>query len=71
MTSVPVVAGVHCFNGISHMLEILHRESKRVKISKFHQFMTSGLEEDEYNETLHKILDLKDCYEESFNDEFH
>lgn len=64
VTSIPVLAAVQCSNDLAETLESLHREAKRIKIARIHRFKETGLEPDEYEETLEKILQFKDNYDD-------
>ena len=45
------------------MLESLHTEARKLKISRFHQFK---IEKDEYEECLDSIFELRENYEDSY-----
>ncbi|XP_012270031.1 protein misato [Orussus abietinus] len=65
--SVPVMAGLHSGDCISGMFESLHTQASRVKtIKRFHAFQDSGLEEDEFKQCLHHLLDSKEAYEDHY-----
>lgn len=64
--SIPVLATAQSSNELAETLESLHREAKRIKIARIHRFVESGLEPDEYEETLEKIVEFKDNYEDAF-----
>ncbi|KAI4466905.1 mitochondrial distribution regulator misato [Holotrichia oblita] len=64
--SIPILAGLHSCNEISATIESLHTEAKKIKVERFPQFTSTGLEKDEYKECLEKLLDLKECYEENY-----
>lgn len=64
--SIPVLATAQCSNEIGDSLDTLHREAKRIKIAKIHRFRESGLESDEYEEALEKLIEFKDNYDECF-----
>ncbi|KAK5649088.1 hypothetical protein RI129_003980 [Pyrocoelia pectoralis] len=61
--SVPILAGLHSGLEVGTMLESLHTEAKRIKHPHKQQFITEGLEELELSESLNKLLELKECYE--------
>ncbi|XP_047117531.1 protein misato [Schistocerca piceifrons] len=65
--SVPALAGLHSTKGVGTMLESLHTEASRLHMTRMHQFRSSGLEDDEYNECLSALLELRDCYREEFD----
>lgn len=64
ITSIPVLATAQCSNDLAETLESLHREAKRIKVARIHRFKETGLEPDEYEETLEKILLFKDNYDD-------
>lgn len=66
VTSIPVLATAQCSNDLSETLESLHREAKRIKVARIHRFKETGLETDEYEEALEKILEFKDNYDDAF-----
>lgn len=66
LRSIPVMATAQCSNDLSDTLETLHREAKRIKIAKIPRFGETGLESDDYEDVLEKILEFKDNYEEAF-----
>lgn len=66
VTSIPVLATAQNSNDLAETLESLHREAKRIKIARIHRFKETGLEADEYEETLEKILEFKDNYDDNF-----
>lgn len=66
VASIPVLATAQNSNDLAQTIESLHREAKRIKIARIHRFKETGLEPDEYEETLEKILEFQDNYEDSF-----
>lgn len=64
--NLPVISGCHTGTQVGDMLENVHRETTRIKISRYHQFLNSGLETDEYKESMNRLLDLRECYEDSY-----
>ena len=65
VTSVPVMAGLHTGGFVANMYEGLHNQVKKVKsIRRFHAFEESGLEQDEFYESVHNLLDCKENYED-------
>lgn len=65
--SVPVMGGLHSGNTLSAMYESLHKQVSKVRsINKFHAFRDSGLEEDEFKESLDHLLDCKESFEDSY-----
>jgi hypothetical protein len=65
--SVPAIAGLHSCRSAGEMLEALHLEVSKLQLKRFHHFCNSGLEEDEYQECLHHLALLRDCYHEEFD----
>ncbi|CAK1550954.1 unnamed protein product [Leptosia nina] len=66
MQSCPVVSGYHNGNFIADMLEKLHREVSRVKFTKLHKFQEEGMEFTDYKESLDRLAEFKDNYEDDF-----
>lgn len=64
--SCPVIAGYHNGNFMTDMIEKLHREVSRIKFAKLHKFKEEGLEAAEYQETLDRLAEFKDNYEDNF-----
>ncbi|XP_041976785.1 protein misato [Aricia agestis] len=64
--SCPIVTGYHNGNFMADMIEKLHREVSRIKIAKLHKFKEEGLEAADYQESLDKLAEFKDNYEDDF-----
>ncbi|XP_053602509.1 protein misato [Plodia interpunctella] len=64
--SCPLIAGYHNGNFLADVLEKLHREVSRIKFGKLHRFRDEGLEAAEYAESLNKLSEFKDNYEDEF-----
>ncbi|XP_032679851.1 protein misato isoform X2 [Odontomachus brunneus] len=65
--SVAVMAGMHSNGSIAAMYETLLKQTKRIRsIKKFHAFMDSGLDEDEFVECVHNLQDCKEEYEDHY-----
>lgn len=65
--SVAVMAGLHSGSSLANMYESLYNQAKKVKsIKRFHAFENSGLENDEYMESLNNLLDCKEAYEDHY-----
>lgn len=62
----PTITGYHNGTFMSDMLEKLHREVSRIKFSKLHKFQGEGLESSEFKESLDKLSEFKDNYEDDF-----
>lgn len=67
VVSVPVIAGLHSSRSVGDMLESLHTQVTKLKLKSFHQFRSSGLENDEFLASLESLLDFRECYHEEFN----
>lgn len=65
--NVPALAGLHSGSPIGNMLESLHTESSKIKYKRFHQFIDSGLDADEFSECLDKLFEIRECYEDNYN----
>lgn len=66
VASMPVLATAQNSTDLAQTIESLHREAKRIKIARIHRFKETGLEPDEYEETLEKILEFQDNYDDNF-----
>lgn len=64
--SMPVMANVQVSSALSNTLESLYRDTKRIKFGKIHRFKESGMEQDEYEESLERLLNFKENYDEGF-----
>lgn len=64
--SCPVLAGYHNGNFMADMLEKLHRDVSRIKFAKLHKFQQEGLEYADYKESLDRLSEFKDNYEDNF-----
>ncbi|XP_051166015.1 protein misato [Leptopilina boulardi] len=65
--SISVMAGLHSGSSLSNMYESLYNQAKKVRtIKRFHAFENSGLENDEYMESLNNLLDCKEAYEDHY-----
>ncbi|XP_072941002.1 protein misato [Epargyreus clarus] len=64
--SCPVLAGYHNGNFLADMIEKLHREVSRIKFAKLHKFEEEGLESADYKESLDRLAEFKDNYEDDF-----
>lgn len=61
------MAGLHSGSSLANMYESLYNQAKKVKsIKRFHAFENSGLENDEYMESLNNLLDCKEAYEDHY-----
>lgn len=66
VASIPVLATAQNSTDLAQTIESLHREAKRIKIARIHRFKETGLEPDEYEETLEKILEFQDNYDDNY-----
>ncbi|RVE52476.1 hypothetical protein evm_002870 [Chilo suppressalis] len=64
--SCAIIAGFHNGNFVADVIEKLHREVGRIKFAKLHKFREEGLESAEYQESLDKLAEFKDNYEDDF-----
>ncbi|KAJ8678804.1 hypothetical protein QAD02_014591 [Eretmocerus hayati] len=65
--SIPVMAGLHSGRFIAEMYESLHSQVKKIKsIRRFHAYTDSGLEEDDFRESINNLLDCKENYEDHY-----
>lgn len=58
------MSGLHSSSDISKTVESLHNEAVKIKYQRLHHFKTTGLEADEVKESLERLLELKERYEE-------
>uniref|UniRef100_A0A336N0H6 CSON010014 protein n=1 Tax=Culicoides sonorensis TaxID=179676 RepID=A0A336N0H6_CULSO len=64
--SMPLLANVQVSKSLAFTLEALHRDTRRIKFGKIHRFKESGMEQDEYEESLERLLTFKENYDEGF-----
>lgn len=64
--SCAVIAGYHNGTFLANMIEKLHRDVSRIRFAKLHKFKEEGLEASEYTESLDKLAEFKDNYEDDF-----
>lgn len=64
--SCAVIAGYHNGNFMADVIEKLHRDVSRIKFAKLHKFQEQGLEEADYKESLDRLAEFKDNYEDDF-----
>lgn len=61
------MAGLHSGNNLAKMYELLYNETRAVKsIKRFHPFENSGLEQDEFVDSVNNLLDCKENYEDHY-----
>lgn len=51
---------------LADSLDSLHREVSRIKIAKLSRFAESGLEQEDYKESLERLLDFKEKYDDNY-----
>ena len=65
--NVAVMAGLHSGSSLATMYESLYNQARKVKsIKKLHAFQDSGLEQDEFADSLNNLLDCKEAYEDHY-----
>lgn len=58
------MAGMHSGKFVADMYKYLHTQAKKIKsINRFHSYQDSGLEQDDFNESVNNLLDCKENYE--------
>ncbi|KAM8921556.1 protein misato homolog 1 [Pelodytes ibericus] len=60
--SVPVLTALQASEALHPMLRSLYTEVKRGDLRRYASFFTSGLEQDEWEEALHQLQSLTQCY---------
>ncbi|XP_065216206.1 protein misato [Planococcus citri] len=60
----PMLTGLHNTSNSASLLTDLHEKAAKIKLKQIHQFSAAGLEQLEYNESLEKLLTLRDNYED-------
>ncbi|EFA05270.1 protein misato [Tribolium castaneum] len=63
---INTLAGLHTGKFVGTMLETLSQELEKIKYKKYHQFVSEGVENDQFRECFDRLLDLKDCYEDNY-----
>ncbi|XP_063924432.1 protein misato-like [Zophobas morio] len=64
--SVNVLAGLHSGKFVGNMFDVLVKDLEKIKYKRFHQFVSEGVENDQFRECFDRILDLRDCYEDNY-----
>uniref|UniRef100_A0AAG5CU75 Protein misato n=1 Tax=Anopheles atroparvus TaxID=41427 RepID=A0AAG5CU75_ANOAO len=62
----PALATIQSSTDLGDGLEALHREVSRIKLAKIPRFTECGLEEVDYKETIERLLDFKENYDENY-----
>ncbi|XP_077989542.1 protein misato homolog 1-like [Glandiceps talaboti] len=61
--SVPMMTALQSTSCMQNLLNSLYKEGKKLNIKKFHQYLDSGLEVDDYTESLCNLQELSECYQ--------
>lgn len=64
--STPSLATVQSSGDLADALDSLHREVSRIKIAKIPRFVESGLELEDYKESLERLIDFKERYDDNY-----
>uniref|UniRef100_A0A182Q3G6 DML1/Misato tubulin domain-containing protein n=1 Tax=Anopheles farauti TaxID=69004 RepID=A0A182Q3G6_9DIPT len=64
--SCSALAAVQSSSDIGDGLEALHREVSRIRLPKIPRFAECGLEEADYKETVERLLEFKENYDENY-----
>lgn len=64
--STPTLATIQSSGDLADSLDSLHREVSRIKIAKISRFAESGLELEDYKESLERLLDFKEKYDDNY-----
>ncbi|XP_001653622.2 protein misato [Aedes aegypti] len=64
--STPTLATIQSSGDLADSLDSLHREVNRIKIAKISRFAESGLELEDYKESLERLLDFKEKYDDNY-----
>lgn len=62
--SVPVMSSIQSTKDSGKMVGELYTEAKKINIKRFHRFLATGLEEDEFKETLEELINLSENYDD-------
>nr|CAH7759359.1 unnamed protein product [Callosobruchus chinensis] len=65
---ISTVSGLHNCPEVGNMLESLHTETRRIRISRLHQFTNEGggIEKDDFEECLDNLFTLRENYENNY-----
>jgi hypothetical protein len=59
------MAGLHTGKFMAEMYESLHNQVKKIKsLNKFHTFLDSGLEADDFQESINNLMDCQENYKD-------
>jgi hypothetical protein len=67
ITEIPTMAALQSSTDIYNTLDGLCRDVARVKIAKIHRFRETGLEDEEFEEVLEQLHQLKEKYEDNIH----
>lgn len=62
--SIPVMSCIQSTKESGKMVGELYEEAKKINIKRFHRFLSTGLEEDEFKETLNELANLGENYDD-------
>ncbi|KAH8272287.1 hypothetical protein KR044_011378 [Drosophila immigrans] len=65
VASAPVLAALQNSSKLGEHLDALHAQTHRVQLAKLQSYSQAGLERDEYETALDKLLEFRDNYEDS------
>ncbi|XP_001862732.2 LOW QUALITY PROTEIN: protein misato [Culex quinquefasciatus] len=65
-SSTPTLATLQNSGDLADTLDSLHREVSRIRIARIPRFVESGLELEDYKESLERLLDFKERYEDNY-----
>lgn len=60
------MAAIQTSCDLADTIQTLHREAARVKVAKIPRFIEAGLEADDFAETLERLLEFSDNYDDAF-----
>ncbi|CAE1330132.1 Protein misato homolog 1 [Acanthosepion pharaonis] len=64
VNSIPVMSCIQSTKESGKMVGELYEEAKKINIKRFHRFLSTGLEEDEFKETLNELANLSENYDD-------
>ncbi|XP_062537529.1 protein misato [Armigeres subalbatus] len=64
--SMPTLAMIQSSGDLADTLDSLHREASRIKIAKISRFAESGLELEDYRESMDRLMDFKERYDDNY-----
>ncbi|XP_053691518.1 protein misato [Sabethes cyaneus] len=66
VASAPVLAQIQSSGGLADTIDSLHREVSRIKLVRIPRFEESGLESENYKESLERLLEFKERYDDNY-----